>query len=349
MRSTRNTGSTGKRRHVALASAAVVVALMASACGTSGGTAQGNGTVRPAGDSSEAADGYGGAGDGYGSGADKGSAQTGKGEGKGKRAAARTLAVRDVAKLGEVVTDSKGWTLYRFDEDTASPPRSSCEGTCAEAWPPVPAADATAADGIAPERLGKVERADGTWQLTLAGWPVYRYAKDTAPGDTKGHGVGGTWNALAPDGKKAGRSAAQLTAVDNADLGTILTDAKGRTLYRFDKDTAWPMKSNCEGACLDTWKPAKPVSKDKLSGVAKKLVGTYKRADGTGQLAVDCWPVYWFTGDEQPGDVNGQNKQGLWHAVTDKGGKAKGEVTSSGSGDTGGTGDSSGTGSGSGY
>ena len=45
----------------------------------------------------------------------------------------------DTDKLGEVVTDSAGMTLYRFDKDTAEPPKSNCDGDCATAWPPVPA------------------------------------------------------------------------------------------------------------------------------------------------------------------------------------------------------------------
>ncbi len=46
-------------------------------------------------------------------------------------------------------------------------------------------------------------RADGSTQVTLNGWPLYRFARDTAPGDTKGEGVGGTWHATGGDGKPA--------------------------------------------------------------------------------------------------------------------------------------------------
>ena len=113
------------------------------------------------------------------------------------------LAVWDSKELGKVVTDSAGFTLYRFDKDTASPPKSNCEGECAKAWPAVAAGGASAAPGIDASLLGEVTRADGTKQLTIGGWPMYRYAKDTKPGDAKGQGVGGTWFASAPDGKKA--------------------------------------------------------------------------------------------------------------------------------------------------
>lgn len=304
-----------KQRHVALAGTVVAVAMFATGCGSSDNSAQDD--IKPAGNQSSAKDGYG-AGNSYDSG--KSGAEKSK-----KTAPAWTLEVKTMGKLGQVVTDSKGWTLYRFDEDSAAPTsKSNCDGACAKAWPPVPAKDAKASQGIEAGKLGKVKRSDGSWQLTLGGWPVYRYAKDTKPGDTKGQGIGGTWNALAPNGMKAMMmSAMQLRAVENAKLGRIIDNAKGKTLYRFDKDSAWPMKSHCTGACLKTWKPAKPVDKNKLSGVNKKLVGTYTRPDGTKQLEINCWPVYWFTGDTKAGDTNGQGKMGgLWHAVTSQGKKA---------------------------
>ncbi|WP_181766841.1 SCO0930 family lipoprotein [Streptomyces albidus (ex Kaewkla and Franco 2022)] len=297
-----------KQRHVALIGTAVAVALFATGCGSEGGEASGQ-KIEPAGQAAD--DGYGGS---------KG--ETGEASGK-RDAPAQTLKVKADSKLGDMVTDSKGWTLYRFDDDTASPSQSNCAGACEKAWPPVPAKDAEASKGISEAEIGKVKRTDGSWQLTLGGWPVYRYAKDAKPGDTKGHGVKKMWNALAPDGNKADpASIKKLKAVDNPELGKILSDAKGRTLYRFDKDSAWPMKSNCKGSCLDTWKPAQPVDKSKIEGVDPKLLTTYKRADGTEQLTIDCWPLYWFTGDKEPGDINGQGKGGVWHAATDKGKKA---------------------------
>ncbi|MCF6523856.1 SCO0930 family lipoprotein [Streptomyces sp. JJ36] len=334
-------------RSAALAGAALATALLTASCGY-GDQATGSDDVRPVGDAA-AGPGAGSAG-GYGSEQAGGAGQAGSDARSGP---AKTLTLQNSPELGRVVTDSEGWTLYRFDEDSAQPPASNCTGGCAETWPPVPAEEVSPAAGIKAEDLGRVKRDDGSWQLTLGGWPVYRYAQDAAPGDTTGHGVGGTWNALAPDGGKAGTAqageevpgdagdagetapggsdpagsepaggGAELRAVQDPTLGRLVRDAEGRTLYRFDKDSAWPMKSDCTGACLETWKPAKPVDKNKIEGVAPKLISTLKRPDGTEQLAIDCWPVYWFTGDRQPGDTTGHGKQGLWWAVTDKGGKA---------------------------
>ncbi|WP_412079193.1 SCO0930 family lipoprotein [Streptomyces xanthophaeus] len=326
------------------AGSAVAVLLLTAGCGTADKPSGAGNAVVPVGGSQQlgAADGSGdayGAGSGYGT--NPGAAPAG-GAGSGP---AGQLKAQQVADLGTTVTDSAGFTLYRFDKDTPKPPKSACEGDCATAWPPVAADEATAGEGIDGGLLGSVARADGTRQLTLAGWPVYRYAKDTKPGDTLGEGVGGTWHALGPDGKPAAAAKAEpapdpkeetkeepkeeaepeaeLSVNPNATLGHVVADAEGRTLYRFDKDSAWPMKIGCVGACLDTWKPAAPVDKSKVNGIADELIGKVKRPDGTEQLTIDCWPVYSFTGDAKPGDITGHNKQGLWFAVTEKGKKAK--------------------------
>ncbi|MEV6671620.1 hypothetical protein [Streptomyces sp. NPDC051162] len=107
------------------------------------------------------------------------------------------------AKLGAIVTDAKGFTLYRFDKDKPRPSVSNCSGNCATTWPPAAAGDQVTLKGIDKALVSTVTRADGSKQLTLGGWPLYRYAPDTKPGDTKGQGIAGTWFASGPQGKKA--------------------------------------------------------------------------------------------------------------------------------------------------
>ena len=105
--------------------------------------------------------------------------------------------------LGPIVVDGAGRTLYRFDKDSASPPASNCEGACAKLWPPVLVGTQISLTGVNRSLLGTIKRADGTVQLTLHGWPLYRYAGDSAPGDVNGEGVGGVWFAVRPTGAKA--------------------------------------------------------------------------------------------------------------------------------------------------
>ena len=116
------------------------------------------------------------------------------------------LTAGSAGDLDPVVVNGAGLTLYRFDTDTASPSKSNCSDACAVTWPPltVQQGGKIFIDGIRKKDVGVVKRDDGTLQVTIKGWPVYRFAKDTQPGDTKGQGVGGVWFGLRPDGGKAG-------------------------------------------------------------------------------------------------------------------------------------------------
>ena len=118
------------------------------------------------------------------------------------------LTASPTAALGTVVVDGTGYTLYRFDKDKPKPSKSNCNGSCATQWPPVLVASADEAkavklDGVDAGAVGTVKRADGKLQLTIGGWPVYRYSGDKAAGDTTGQGVGKVWFAVTPAGKKA--------------------------------------------------------------------------------------------------------------------------------------------------
>jgi predicted lipoprotein with Yx(FWY)xxD motif len=118
------------------------------------------------------------------------------------------LTASPTAALGTVVVDGTGFTLYRFDKDKPKPSKSNCNGSCATQWPPVLVASAAEAkevklDGVDAGAVNTVKRADGKLQLTIGGWPVYRYSGDKAAGDTTGQGVGKVWFAVTPAGKKA--------------------------------------------------------------------------------------------------------------------------------------------------
>lgn len=107
--------------------------------------------------------------------------------------------------LDPVVVDGAGFTLYRFDKDSPKPPTSTCNGMCAMTWPPelVQPGSKVFLDGVQKSAVGVIRRTDGTMQLTIGNWPVYRFSGDTNPGDTHGEGVGGTWFGVTPQGGKA--------------------------------------------------------------------------------------------------------------------------------------------------
>jgi predicted lipoprotein with Yx(FWY)xxD motif len=113
-----------------------------------------------------------------------------------------TLVATTVPRMGAVVTDQHGWVLYRFDRDAVNPSKSNCEGKCAEIWPPALTDGNPTLRGIAPDKVGTVMRSDGTRQLTIGNWPVYRYVGDLKPGQWKGQNVNGTWFVVTKDGKK---------------------------------------------------------------------------------------------------------------------------------------------------
>ncbi|MFJ4827294.1 hypothetical protein ACIP5L_28915 [Streptomyces bacillaris] len=145
--------------------------------------------------------------------------------------------------------------------------------------------------------------------------------KGAGAGTGTGTGAGGKEADAATEAGAGGGGAVALPGLSVAvdpELGEIVVDAKGRTLYRFTKDTAWPMTTACTGACLEKWKPAAVVAKNDVKGIASKLVIPFDRPDGTKQQTLDCWPLYWFTGDK-PGEVNGQGVGGTWFAVAPDG------------------------------
>ncbi|MGW6903034.1 hypothetical protein [Streptomyces sp. NPDC054940] len=133
------------------------------------------------------------------------------------------LSAASAGELNPVVVNGAGFTLYRFDKDTADPSKSNCAGECATTWPPVLVAPGGKifVDGVNKSDVGVVERADGNLQVTIDGWPVYRFSKDLKPGDTNGQGVGGTWFGVTPDGQKAGAPAEeQEQGQEQGDTGT---------------------------------------------------------------------------------------------------------------------------------
>jgi len=105
--------------------------------------------------------------------------------------------------LGTYLTDSKGRTLYMFASD--SPTTSSCTGQCLTYWPPLTTTGTPTANvGATDSMLGTIAMSGGDKQVTYGGHPLYYFAGDTTPGDTKGQGssnFGAKWWVLSASGK----------------------------------------------------------------------------------------------------------------------------------------------------
>jgi len=91
----------------------------------------------------------------------------------------------------------------------------------------------------------------------------------------------------------------------------VLTDAKGMTLYTFDKDTGGSGRSVCNGRCAVAWPPLKAAADAKPGGGYTII----SRDDGAMQWAYDGKPLYLWAKDKKPGDRTGDGYRNVWHVV----------------------------------
>jgi len=115
-----------------------------------------------------------------------------------------TIAVAANSKLGQILVDGNGRTVYLFAADTGS--TSTCYTQCAQYWPPVLTSGfPIAGAGVSASLLGTTARHDGSSEVTYAGHPLYYVVTDQHAGDTTGQAVnnyGALWYVIGPDGKQ---------------------------------------------------------------------------------------------------------------------------------------------------
>jgi predicted lipoprotein with Yx(FWY)xxD motif len=116
-------------------------------------------------------------------------------------------------------------------------------------------------------------------------------------------------------------NATTVSASESPELGMVLVDSEGFTVYAFAKDKG--TTSSCYGACAGTWPPViaagKPVSGE---GATSSQLGTTKRKDGTAQVTYAGHPLYTFADDHSPGEANGNGVTafgGEWNALDESG------------------------------
>ena len=124
--------------------------------------------------------------------------------GAGSSAAGTPLKVTQDSKLGGILTNGDGRTLYVFTQDSDG--KSVCTGSCAETWPPFEGSAPPTIEG-ASGNFSVLTRTDGKKQVAFNGRPLYLYSADKAPGETKGEGVGGVWFAAKANGAAQGAAA----------------------------------------------------------------------------------------------------------------------------------------------
>lgn len=154
---------------------------------------------------------------------------------------------------------------------------------------------------------------------------------------------GSTVAAATDSGSSAGASSATIALADNPDLGQIIVDSQGMTVYLFEKDTAAD-SSTCSGACAQEWPPVTSKgTAQAASGLDASMLTTFKRDDGSTQAAYAGHPLYLYAGDAAAGDANGNGSDqfgAVWWALDASGQVVEGDS----SGDSSTTTDSSGSG-----
>lgn len=136
------------------------------------------------------------------------------------------------------------------------------------------------------------------------------------PGGAAGTETAGSETATPDDGAMGGDTV--LTTADS-ELGEIVVDGQGMTVYYYSPDVPGSGASTCEDDCLAAWPPVHAQSDDpQVEGVTAD-VGTITGNDGELQLTVDGRPVYLYQGDSAPGDVTGQAVDDVWWVVAPDG------------------------------
>ena len=187
-------------------------------------------------------------------------------------------------------------------------------------WPPLlTVGDSIAVEGIADERLDTVTRSDGSEQVTYNGWPLYYYAFDPSPGDATGQNSGDIWYVVSTYGGPIQTNVVVYIS-EHPELGTILTEASGRTVYLFTLDER--NDSSCSAGCALAWPPLLTVGSPAAGeGVTGTSLDSIRREDGYFQVTYGGQPLYYFAPDETPGDTDGQGVGDVWFVVS-QGGQA---------------------------
>jgi predicted lipoprotein with Yx(FWY)xxD motif len=145
-----------------------------------------------------------------------------------------------------------------------------------------------------------------------------------------GYGAGSSSTSSSAPGAAAAAPATVSTA-SVGDLGTVLVDGNGMTLYLFESDTG--TTSTCTGSCASTWPAlASSGSADATGKADGSMLGTSTHPDGSTQVTYAGHPLYVYSGDQAAGDANGEGLGGVWFAVTTQGTAAQASGSSKSSG-----------------
>lgn len=158
-------------------------------------------------------------------------------------------------------------------------------------------------------------------RLPLVAIPAAGFAIVAAACGGAGAAYGGSSAGGNPYGTVPASTGALAVKVATSSLGSLLTDGKGRTLYLFTRDSG--TTSSCSGGCASVWPPVMSATAVQVgSGASASLLGTTSGGAGQTQVTYNGHPLYYYVGDANPGDTNGEQLNqfgGLWYAVSPSG------------------------------
>ncbi|KGJ95699.1 hypothetical protein [Thalassotalea sp. ND16A] len=215
--------------------------------------------------------------------------------------------------LTSMRADKHDFTLYTFDPDPLD--GSVCSGDCINFWPPL-LADAGA---TAMPPLSIVDVGNGNMQWSFKGKPLYFFLNDINAGDVNGDEVNDVWHTatLEPAIQRTTDNGRSLSATGLVNVlmsvggEATAMDKDGFSLYTFDPDG--DEMSNCldENDCLANWPAFVPDEGEMDIGDFTR----FTRANGTDQWAYKGMPLYFFIGDMNRGEINGDGLGGVWHLI----------------------------------
>ncbi|MFL5872583.1 MAG: hypothetical protein ACJ75T_03775 [Solirubrobacterales bacterium] len=164
--------------------------------------------------------------------------------------------------------------------------------------------------------------------LAVAGCGSDSSSSGGAYGGKSGGGSGSETSTAGAETKPASSGAAGgdgiVSAAKVGDLGTVIVNSDGLTLYDFHKDKGGT--SSCYGACAAAWPPLLTEGNPQAQGAAQRnMLGTTKRKDGTLQVTYNGWPLYTYVADQAPGEANGNDISQFgaqWYALLPNGEEA---------------------------
>lgn len=231
----------------------------------------------------------------------------------------RTLKITENTTFGKVLTDKDGKTLYFYSRDSKKVSECTSAG-CLDAWPIFYTDNLSSIDkSLNTADFATITRADGKKQTTYKGWPLYYYKNDVKAGDTAGDKVNNVWFVAKPDytvmyvtSQLIGQDTKNYITSNNASTYTegtgntfYLTDAGGRSLYRFKNDTKDSNHFTAANLSNNSVWPIVELSKMKFPSILNAADFGTITVYGKTQLTYKGWPIYYFGQDVARGDNKG--------------------------------------------